>query len=74
MLAKAKRGDWLLLQNEISAMPDIMRIAARRGMKIAFNPAPMARSVLELPLDLVSTFILNEVEAAMLTGAKREEV
>jgi ribokinase len=72
VLAKAMRGDWLLLQNEISATPDIMRLAARRGMSIAFNPAPMAKSVLALPLDLISTFILNEVEAAMLTGAKKE--
>ena len=71
-LAAAKGGDWLLLQNEISAMPDIMRIAARRSMKIAFNPAPMHESVLELPLDLVATFILNEVEAGMLTGATNE--
>lgn len=72
VLARAKRGDWLLLQNEISAMPDIMRFAARQGMNIAFNPAPMTRSVLDLPLNLVSTFILNEVEAGMLARTKKD--
>jgi ribokinase len=68
----AGRGDLLLLQNEISALPDILRAAADRGLSIAFNPAPMDASVLALPLDLVSTFILNEVEAGMLAGVAEE--
>jgi ribokinase len=72
VLAMAGRGDLLLLQNEISALPDILRAAADRGLSIAFNPAPMDASVLALPLDLVSTFILNEVEAGMLAGVAEE--
>lgn len=72
VLAPARPEDCLLLQNEISAVPDIMRVAAKRGMSVTFNPAPMTKSVLDLPLDLVSTFILNEVEAGMLTGSEKE--
>lgn len=72
MLASTRPGDWLLLQNEISAMPEILGIAARQGMTIALNPAPMNDAILQLPLDLVSVFILNEVEAGMLTGVRTE--
>jgi ribokinase len=71
-LATAGPGDLLLLQNEISALPEIMQTAAARGLSIAFNPAPMDASVLDLPLDLVGTFILNEVEAGMLAGVADE--
>jgi ribokinase len=61
-------GDTLLLQNEISAIPEIMRIAHARGLRIVFNPAPMGPEVSGYPLDLVDLFIVNEVEAAELAG------
>jgi ribokinase len=63
-------GDLLLLQNEISCIPEIMRLAAKQGMNIAFNPAPMSPAVLDYPLELVNLFIVNEVEAAGLCGAE----
>ena len=66
-------GDVLLIQNEISALPEIMRLAASRGMKIVFNPAPMAPEVKGYPLDLVSVFIVNEVEAGELSGVDLAE-
>ena len=59
-------GDILLIQNEINMLKEIMEKAFRRGMKIFFNPAPMDDSVLKLPLELVDTFIVNEIEGAML--------
>lgn len=68
VLADFGAGDLLLLQNEVSAMPDIMRLAAARGLKIAFNPAPMGPEVQDYPLDLVDLFIVNEIEAAGLCG------
>ncbi len=60
-------GDLLLLQNEISSIPTIMRQAAKRGLGIAFNPAPMTEAVHDYPLDLVNLFIVNEIEAAALS-------
>jgi len=63
-------GDYLLLQNEISSVPAIMKCAARAGLKIVLNPAPMTRALLKYPLKLVSCFILNEIEGADLTGEK----
>lgn len=61
--------DRLLIQNEISAMPAIMAEAARRSIPIVFNPAPMERDVLDLPLETVSTLILNETEGEALAGS-----
>ena len=64
------KGDYLLLQNEISSTPAIMKIAAERGLKIFFNPAPMTPAVLKYPLRLVDCFILNEVEGRDISGEK----
>lgn len=61
-------GDYLLAQNEISSLPYIMRLAAKRGMKIVFNPSPMDSSALACPLHLVDIFIVNEIEARTLCG------
>ncbi len=66
-------GDFLLLQNEISAIPSIMHAAARRGMRIVFNAAPMHSEVKSYPLDLVDLFIVNEIEGAELTGETTSE-
>jgi ribokinase len=68
VLSNFSRGDHLLLQNEISTIPEIMKLAARQGLIIAFNPAPMNPEVLSFPLDLVDIFILNEIEGMELTG------
>lgn len=63
-------GDWLLLQNEISAIPDILRAAADQGLSLAFNPAPMTPDVYDYPLDDVSLFVVNQIEGAALTGVE----
>ena len=59
-------GDVLLVQNETSAIPEMMRSAKARGMRVAFNPAPMGPEVAAYPLDLVDLFIVNETEAEAL--------
>lgn len=65
--------DWLLLQNEISAMPEILQLAGQRGLRVVFNPAPMGAEVLDYPLDGVAIFVLNEVEGEAFTGAGETE-
>ncbi len=69
-LAHFGQGDILLLQNEINAIPAIMKAAHQAGMKIWFNPAPFDPAILDYPLSLVDCFIVNEIEAAGLSGAK----
>jgi len=66
-------GDWLLTQNETSAVPETMRLAKERGMHIAFNPAPMTPAVHDFPLELVDLFIVNETEAEALAGVSADD-
>ncbi len=69
VLADAKAGDWLVLQNEINLTSELLKAGKAVGMKVCFNPAPFAPEVFDYPLDCVDLFILNEHEAAGL--AKR---
>lgn len=66
-------NDWVLLQNEISCVGEIMEIAAARGMHIVFNPSPITPSIDTLPLGVVSCFHLNEHEGAALSGTNIPE-
>ncbi|WP_136067668.1 ribokinase [Modicisalibacter radicis] len=68
LLTSIAGGDWLLLQNECNALGKLMVSAADRGMRIAFNPAPMTADVLRLPLERCRLLFLNRGEAAALVG------
>ena len=67
------KGDILLLQNEINEMPYIMERAYTQGMKIVLNPSPMDARIAEMPLQCVSSFVLNEIEAGQILGLSKEE-
>ncbi len=66
-------GDLVLLQNEISSVPDIMEMASKKELRIAFNPSPIDATIKDYPLHLVDLFVLNEIEGGELTGAKKPE-
>ena len=70
VLSHFGEGDWLLLQNEISSLPAILREASERGLKVAFNPAPMTPDVQGYPLDGVSLLVVNQTEGAALAGVE----
>lgn len=65
-LQEACEGDWLLMQNECNALDIAFEVAVEKGMKIAFNPAPMTPSVQQIPLHRCALLIVNETEARML--------
>ena len=65
---KARKYDFLLIQNEISSLNYLIQQAANRDIKIAFNAAPMTSEVHDLPLDQIHLLIINELEGAALTG------
>ena len=67
-LSNVQSGDFLLLQNEISRIPDIIRSCASKGMRIFLNPAPMTSQVAEYPLEHVETLIVNETEGLAIAG------
>ena len=66
-------GDYILLQNEISSMEEILRQASKANLHIVFNPAPMEPEVLRYPLDGVKYFIMNETEGEGFTGEQKPE-
>ena len=66
VLSNAKKGDYLLVQNECNALSDILSLGLNRGMKVVLNPAPMTESIRALPLNKLDTIILNRVEASQL--------
>ncbi|GAB2799651.1 ribokinase [Halomonas shantousis] len=68
LMASVEAGDWLLMQNECNSPDKIIRLAAERDMKIAFNPAPLSANVTRLPLEYCQLLFLNRGEAAALTG------
>ncbi|HCE74770.1 MAG TPA: ribokinase, partial [Lachnospiraceae bacterium] len=43
------------------------------GMTIVLNPSPMNEKVLQLPLDEIDIFLLNEVEAGQILGSHVSE-
>ncbi|WP_100643122.1 ribokinase [Alteromonas facilis] len=67
-LDSVKSTDWVLTQNETSAIEDALQQAKEKGLKVAFNPAPMTESVKSLPLNCIDLLIVNEVEAAEFAG------
>ncbi|MEQ6888076.1 ribokinase [Halomonas sp. CS7] len=71
-LDATRPGDWLLAQNETNALPQVLEQAAERGLKVAFNPAPMGAEVLELPLSRCALLFVNRGEAAWLAGVEED--
>jgi len=73
VLCRFNPGDYILLQNEISSMEEILRQATEANLNIVFNPAPMDPEVLRYPLAGVKYFIMNEIEGEGFTGEQKSE-
>ena len=68
-----EKGDWLVLQNEISQIGYIMEKAHEKGMKIVLNPSPMDEKIFTYPLEYTDYFLMNEIEAAQLCQGSETE-
>lgn len=73
VLADFGAGDILLLQNEISNLPYLLKSAAKRQMTVILNPAPFNEEARALDLSCVSYLLLNETEAAGYAGCEDTE-
>ncbi len=62
-LAAAKPSDWVLLQNETNYISESVALAKARGLSVAFNPAPMEKTLVEQVIDQIDVLIVNEIEA-----------
>lgn len=72
-LSQIEPGDWLLLQNEISAMAYILDRAAALEIPVALNPSPMTPALPTWNLSSVRCFLLNKLEGRMLTEETNPE-
>jgi len=61
-------GEFVLIQNEINGIPEIIKQGTKVKCQIVFNPAPMSTEVMNYPLQKVDYFILNQSEAEAMTG------
>ncbi len=67
------KGDYLLLQNEISSLSYIIDRAYEKGMIIILNPSPFDCRLDNCDMSKVTYFILNEIEGGQLSGKKEPE-
>ncbi|MGF1552689.1 MAG: PfkB family carbohydrate kinase [Paracoccaceae bacterium] len=65
-LATARPGDWLLTQNETSAVAEAMAAARARGLRTAHAAAPFVAGDCAAVLDHTDLLALNAVEARAL--------
>ena len=63
-----EESDLLVLQNEINALPEIMKAAHEKKMQIVLNPSPVEGIVGRVPLELVNYLFVNEKEACQIGG------
>jgi len=71
--ASTSPGDFLLVQNEINAVADIIKAGHEKGLITFFNPAPMNKHVLDYPLEKIDWLIVNETEGEALTGKSKPQ-
>jgi len=67
------KGDYLILQNEINNIEYLINKAYEKELKICFNPSPFTKDILNLPLEKISYFFVNEVEASQIAEEKNVE-
>jgi ribokinase len=67
-LDNVKPEDWVLTQNETNGIEQVLIQAKEKGLRVAFNPAPMTQSVKHLPHECIDLLIVNEVEAQEISG------
>ena len=68
-LADFSAGDFLLVQNEINLLPELVQAAAEIGMQIVFNPSPLNAQARAVDLRHVRYLLVNETEARGMTGS-----
>ena len=72
-VAQFGAGDWLVAQNEVSCLQEMICAAAGRGMRIALNPSPFDDALQDLPYGVMDWIFINEVEGKQMTGRAEPE-
>ncbi len=73
VFAHFEAGDILLLQNELNGLSYLVDKAHEKGFCIVLNPSPCNEVLKSVDLGKLSYLILNEIEAATLSGKESPE-
>ena len=68
VLSEFSRGDYLILQNEVNMLPEIIDKAYEKGMVIFLNPSPFDDKLKKIDYNKISYILLNEVEGCAISG------
>lgn len=68
VLERFDEGDYLVLQNEVNRLDEIINKAYEKGMKIVLNPSPFDDSLVEIDYSKITWLLVNEVEAEQISG------
>ncbi|MBD5497233.1 MAG: ribokinase [Lachnospiraceae bacterium] len=66
-------GDYLVLQNEVSCLKEMIETAAEKGLRSVLNLSPFKDSLRSLDFQKISWLLVNEIEAGQLTGESDPE-
>jgi len=66
VLENFESDDFIILQNEINNIELIIEKAAKKWMRIVFNPAPFSENLKKIDYNNIAYLILNEIEACGL--------
>lgn len=67
------KEDYLVLQNEVNELPEIVNQAYEKSMKIVLNPSPYDSKLDQVDFSKLTWLILNEVEASQISGSSNPE-
>lgn len=73
VLEEFKKGDILVLQNEINELKYIVDRANEKKMRIVLNPSPFDEKITDIDLEKIEFLIFNETEGEQLTRDKNPE-
>lgn len=72
-LADFSAGDFLILQNEVNMLSEIVDKAYEKGMVIFLNPSPFDDNLKNIDYNKISYILLNEVEGCAISGKTEAE-
>jgi len=72
ILSEFKKGDYLILQNEVNLLDYMIDKAYEKGLIIVLNPSPFDANLERCNLNKISYFVMNEIEGEQITGEREE--
>ena len=72
-LSRFDEGDWLVLQNEINALPAIVDRASKKRLRIVLNPSPFNSALDGVDFGRLSWLFVNEIEMEQASGKTEPE-